>query len=433
MGNARSSVRRAAVAATGAALLALAACSGGEPDPTPEPGTEAPASPSGPSTAPPEATTAPAPPDDEATSAPPEAQPPEETTAPPATSEPEPEAEPASVTIGAAGDILPHVRVNESAAANAGGDGYDYAPMFEPVRDLLSAPDVSLCHLETPISADNTDLSVPRTLSFNTPREMGEGLAGAGFDGCDFASNHTFDRGVDGVQQTVDVLADAGLEYAGPTPSEEGSGVATRYDVDGVDVAQLAYSYTLLNSGEPNTDVPEGAPWMADALWTIQGVDGILEDAEAAKEDGADFVVLSMHWGTEYQTEPTEDQREMATELLESDAVDLIIGSHVHVVQPCETINGKQVMYGMGNFLSNQSPDVDAGLRAETQEGLIAQVDLERDAEGEVSSTLRYQPTRVDLDGHVIRPVEPGSETYERTVATLNSLGDGACEGEPIE
>lgn len=428
------------------APIVWAACSSEDEEATPPPATgtadPAPADPAtttapgdgAPTTEPPEDE---APTDDTSTTAP---TPEEETTSEP---EPEPEAgaRPATVTIGAAGDILPHARVNENAAANAGGDGYDYSPVFEPVADLLSEPDLSFCHLETPLSVDNTNLTVPRTLVFNTPREMGEALAGAGFDGCDFASNHVFDRGVDGIAETVEVLADNGLEYAGPTASAEGAGEPTVFEVPGqngedgddVVVAQLAYSYTLLNSGSPNTDVPDGAPWLADYLYPVIRVEGILDDAAKAREDGADFVVLYLHWGTEYQTEVTPEQREMAQELLESDDVDLILGSHVHVIQPCETIDGKYVLYGLGNFLSNQSPDTDAGLRTETQDGMVAQITLERDDEGELSTQVRYQPTRVDLDGHVIRPVEPGSGSYQRTVDTLNSLGEGTCGAEPME
>src|SRR5699024_2898295 len=125
------------------------------------------------------------------------------------------------------------------------------------------------------------------------------------------------------------------------------------YQVDEVTVAQLAYTYTIYNSGAPTTDVPPEAPWLAESLWPLTGAEGIIEDAEAARADGADFVVVSMHWGSEYWTDPTDQQRELAAQLLESDAVDLILGTHVHVIQPCEKINGKYVIYGLGNFLSN--------------------------------------------------------------------------------
>ena len=169
--------------------------------------------------------------------------------------------------------------------------------------------------------------------------------------------------------------------------------------------------------------------------WPAVGADGILEDAEKAKGDGADFVVVSMHWGAEYQTEPTDEQLSIATELLESDSVDLILGTHAHVVQPCEKINGKYVLYGMGNSLSNQSPETASSLRPETQEGLIAHVGLTKDARGDVSSTLRYQPTKVRLKDHTIEPAtrQTHPETHQRVTKTMGSLGEGKCDATPME
>lgn len=353
------------------------------------------------------------------------------------TPEPDPPAEPKTVTIGAAGDILPHARVLANASANAGGapGEYDFTPMFAEVTDLLSAPEVSICHLETPLSTDNTNLTQPMTLVFNSPWQLADALASAGFDGCDFASNHTFDNGLAGVAQTETALADAGLAYAGPASTEQDAGRGAWYEVGDITVANLAYSYTVVNDGSANTYVPPEAPWMEQYLWLARGADGIISDAEQARADGADFVVLSMHWGSEYVATPTAEQQELATELLESEAVDLIIGTHVHVVQPCQEINGRYVLYGMGNFLSNQSPTQDYRLLPETQDGLIAHVELHRDTDGEVSSTLQVQPTFVEIGQHIIQPVSPQAnpESYQRTVDTLNLLGPGACSFEIID
>ncbi|WP_151525292.1 CapA family protein [Serinicoccus kebangsaanensis] len=347
------------------------------------------------------------------------------------------------ITIAAGGDILPHSSVNVSAAGYAGtGADYDFSPMFADVAPLLREADLALCHLETPLSADNTALTVPRVLTFNTPYQIADALADAGFDGCDFASNHTLDRGLAGIESTEQVLADAGLEYAGPRSSPQTAGDPTWYDVatpDGrrVEVAQLALGYTIANYGHSNTEVPPDLPWLGQASWPVTGAEGILDRAREAREAGADFVVVTLHWGQEYQSAPLPEQTELAQELLSSDEVDLILGSHVHVIQPCERIDGKHVLYGMGNFLSNQSPQVNANLLPGTQEGMVALVTLTRAADGEVSTELRYQPTRVEIDpqggpSHVIRRVSPETypETWQRTTTTVDSLG--GCGAEPI-
>ena len=110
----------------------------------------------------------------------------------------------------------------------------------------------------------------------------------------------------------------------------------------------------------------------------------------------------------------------------------------MHVIQPCERINGKHVIYGLGNSLSNQSPMTASSLVPATQEGMVAVLTLTRDEEGSVSTAMRYQPTRVEIPperapGHIIRLVSPTTypETWERTVSTVDSLG--GCDAEPID
>lgn len=334
-----------------------------------------------------------------------------------------------SITVAATGDVLPHASVLESAAANAALDGeYDFGPMFEEIEPLVSSADLALCHMETPLSADNTGLTKPRVLSFATPHEMATALSQAGYDGCDFASNHTMDRGLEGLAETEDVLREAGLGYAGPTGYEDRAGVPQTYTVDGVVVAHLAYTYTLPNAAVPTTDVPDGATWLGESLWPLTRAEGIVQDATDARDEGADMVVVSMHWGQEYTNAATAEQTEIAETLLTSDAVDLILGTHVHVPQPCAKINDRYVLYGLGNSLSNQSPDVDSRLRPETQEGMVAEVELTLTPDGEVSSELAVQPTRVNLAGHVIEPVGPQDHpgTATRTMQTL--AGQNGCK-----
>ncbi|AXH94927.1 CapA family protein [Ornithinimicrobium avium] len=353
---------------------------------------------------------------------------------------------PLTVHLTAMGDILTHSRVTVTANRYAGGapGAYDYRPMFADVAPLLSAGDLTLCHMETPLSPDDTNLSVPDVLIFNTPHEMAEALADAGVDGCDFASNHTMDQGIQGLADTEQVIRDAGMGYAGPTAHEDEAGVPEVYDVATEDggtarVAHLAYTYTYPNSGIPTTSIPGEAPWLVKASWPSIGSEGILEQAEAAKEDGADFVVVSMHWGDEYNHQPNAVQEELAEDLLSSDAVDLILGTHVHVIQPCAKINGKHVIYGLGNFLSNQSPDVAPNLLPGTQEGMVAEFTLQRDADGAVTTQMSYQPTRVDIrpwdmetGPHVVRLVTPENypETWQRTTSTVDSLG--GCDATPV-
>ncbi len=342
---------------------------------------------------------------------------------------------PFSITIAAAGDVLTHVPVRNDAAADAKkagqGAAYDFTPMFAKVKPIISAADLALCHMETPVSQTDSGLSRPGVLVFNTPHEILEGVRSAGYEGCDFASNHEFDQGLSGLRSTQAAFKAAGLGYAGPSADPKSPRAVATYTVKGVKVTHLAYSYTVLNNWGPNTQLPKDAPWLKETLWPARGAAGIIADAKAAKQAGADVVVVSFHWGQEYISAPTKDQTTMAKALLASPYVDLILGTHVHVVQPCQTINDKFVFYGMGNSLSNQAPSQAKGLRPETQEGMIATVTLDRDAAGKVTEKAVYTPTRVNLTGHVIEPVTKASNptTYARVHKWITSLpaSTGTC------
>ncbi|MFT4188409.1 MAG: CapA family protein [Aeromicrobium sp.] len=358
------------------------------------------------------------------------------------TNSPEPGAadaspEPVSLVIGAAGDILPHSPLINQARGYAGGgpDDYDFSPMFTDVAGLLGAADLTLCHLEAPMSAEASAMAASAGLTFDSPPQLAQALAGAGYGGCDFASNHTLDQGVSGLADTQTAVEAAGLRYVGPTARQEQSGQPALYEVDGLSIAHLAYSYTVGNhTARPNTDVPDEAPWLADNLWPAVGAQGIIADAQEARDAGADFVIAAMHWGEEYRTEPTDEQRQIAREVLESSAVDLILGTHVHVIQPCEKINGRYVFYGLGNFLSNQAPSTANSLKPETQEGMITHVTLTRDGDGEVTSSATVQPTRVRIADHVIQLATPEQhpETFQRTMSTLSLLGESSCDAQPM-
>lgn len=344
---------------------------------------------------------------------------------------------PRKFTFGGSGDILVHVPVQRDALANGGGKVYDFNPMFDDVRPLISGVDLAICHQETPISADGKNLSIPNTVSFNAPKEIAPALKNAGFEGCDTASNHTWDRGLGGVQQTNAVLGEAGLKQVGGAGSAaEMEKKGTVYEVNGVRVGHLAYSYTIYNdAAAPNTRVPPEAPWMKGMLWPAIGSQGIVDDAKKLKEQGADFVVVSIHWGDQYIRQPNLQQSALAQDLLNSPYVDLILGDHVHVVQPCQKINDKYVIFGMGNFLSNQAPSQDRSLKPDTQDGGWYQWDITEVAPNQFKATsMAYAPTFVQTQGHKILRATPDKykTSYDRTVSAVSSLGPLACDAKPM-
>ncbi|CAM5657626.1 CapA family protein [Streptomyces californicus] len=257
---------------------------------------------------------------------------------------------PRPFTLLAAGDVLPHSSVIDRAAADANGAGYDFAPMLAGVAPVVSGADLAFCHMETVYG----EKGGPYTgyPSFKSPPEIAAALRTTGFDSCSTASNHTLDDGPEGVRRTLDALDEAGVRHAGsartaaeaarPTilPAGPGKGAAR--------VAHLAYTY-----GTNDIPVPADRPWTVD----VTDERRIIDEARAARRAGADVVVLSAHWGTEWQDEPDATQLDLARRLTASTDrgrpdIDLIIGTHAHVPQAYEKVNGTWVVYGMGDQIA---------------------------------------------------------------------------------
>ena len=250
-----------------------------------------------------------------------------------------------SFTILVTGDLLSHTAVVDQARVYAAGDGYDFTPMLRAVQPIVTAADVAICHLETPVAPPGTpaDGSYP---DYGVPAQITVALATAGFDRCSLASNHAMDKGTAGVDATLDALDAAGLGHAGMarTPPEAGP---TLFDVHGTTIAHLSYTF-----GFNGRRLPRDQPWRSNRIDPSR----IVAEARQARLDGARFVLVSLHWGTEGSSEVTQNQRRWAEEITASGAVDVIVGHHAHVVQPIEQVNGRWVVFGLGNFLTRDGP-----------------------------------------------------------------------------
>ncbi|WP_431986166.1 CapA family protein [Streptomyces griseoflavus] len=258
-------------------------------------------------------------------------------------------------TLVASGDVLPHTSIIERARYDAGGTGYDFRPMLAGIRSVVAPADVAVCHMETVYGADGDYTGYPL---FKSPPEIAHALAATGYDGCSTASNHTLDDGSDGIRRTLDALDRAGVRHAGSARSEQESRTVTLLRAGGARVAHLAYTYDT--NGLP---MPPGQPWAVALVDEAR----IVEDARAARRAGADVVVVSVHWGTEWQDAPDERQAALARSLTASNTggrpdIDLILGTHAHVPQAYEKVNGTWVVYGMGDQVAGEMTDHDGAL-----------------------------------------------------------------------
>ncbi|NEC50941.1 CapA family protein [Actinospica acidiphila] len=255
-------------------------------------------------------------------------------------------------TLVASGDVLPHTSVIEQAAFDGGGDGYDFRPMLSGIRSVVAPADLALCHMETVYGADGDYSGYPL---FKSPPEVAAGLAATGYDGCSTASNHTLDDGEEGIRRTLDALDRAGLRHAGSARSAREAAAPTLLEAGGARVAHLAYTFDT-----------NGIPLPQDRPWAVNLIDErrIVADARAVRKAGADVVVLSLHWGTEWQDTPDDLQLSLARSLTASKTgdrpdVDLILGTHAHVPQAYEKVNGTWVVYGMGDQIAGEMTNHD--------------------------------------------------------------------------
>jgi Bacterial capsule synthesis protein PGA_cap len=259
-----------------------------------------------------------------------------------------------TVTILGSGDVLIHpplwMQAHRDARAE-GRSGYDFGPMYASVAPDVAAADLATCEMETPLAPPGGPFTGWPT--FSAPPQVLTTLKNIGYDSCTTASNHSLDEGYSGLKRTLDELDAAGLRHTGSARSPHEAATPLIFTMpNGVRVGQLAYSFNF-NGFEP----PAGKRWEANLI----DIPAILAAAKRLKHDGADVVVVSMHWGVEYNHLATAEQRDQARRLLASPNIDLILGDHAHVVEPAERIHGKWVFYCMGNQISRHEVPIPDG------------------------------------------------------------------------
>ncbi|CAN5845411.1 MAG: CapA family protein [Ilumatobacteraceae bacterium] len=308
-------------------------------------------------------------------------------------------------SVVAGGDILSHTSVIRQAGAHAGGVGFDWAPMFDAVRPVIESADVAICHLETPVRAPGTEVDgvVP---VFGIPAEIAAGLKTVGYDRCSLSSNHALDQGAAGIDATLGAFDAAGLGHAGMARSA-GEAAARLFEINGVTVGHVSASFAF--NGLP---LPDGEPWRANLIDPAR----IVADAQQARVAGASVVIVSLHWGSEGVSEVIPAQRQVADMITASGAVDLVIGHHAHVVQPIEQVNGRWVVFGMGNQLSGMGDSTDCcGVRA--LDGMMVRAEIVEQPDGTFA-----------VDRPQAIPTYLGREPY-RIVPVQAALADPAVAG----
>lgn len=298
-------------------------------------------------------------------------------------------AKPTSSTtvIAAVGDIMLH-KPMITTAYDSSTKSYYFLPMLEPMQPYLESADLTFGNLETRFAgAESGYTGYPM---FNAPDSLATALKAAGFDFLGTANNHTLDRGWNGIKRTLDVLDKNKLLHTGTARSQAEASNPRIIIKNGVKIGVICAT-EMLNG----LKIPSAHPYCVN----VMNSDKLIAMARKCRNNGAEIVIAILHWGVEYQRQPNSNQQAVAQKLLTS-GVDIILGSHPHVVQPMKWItvnkNGnpykRLVIYSLGNFCSNQT-------QPHTDYGLSAYIKLER-KNGDVHITdAAYMPVWVRRAG----------------------------------
>lgn len=279
-----------------------------------------------------------------------------------------------TVSLIAVGDNLIHRAIYDNAYVKEERT-YDFHPVYEPVKDVISAYDIAVINQETIFVSDYSLRSTyPR---FGTPDTMGEALVDTGFDVILSATNHTNDKGQTGIQNTLDYWKQfPQITLLGLHETEEDYNTIDIVEKNGVKIAMFNYTYGL-----NGLYLPAAKAYQVDLLAYEEK---LIEDLKKAEKE-ADISICFIHKGVEYYTGVGKDQRDLAKRLIDAGA-DVLINAHPHVIEPFEeltTDNGNTgiVYYSCGNFISTM-------LRSDALLGGAAVLRIEKTVDGETAATV---------------------------------------------
>ena len=252
-----------------------------------------------------------------------------------------------TTTLSFVGDLMCHSTQFNYAMVDA--DSFDFTGVFREVKQYLSKADLTIGNLETVIAGKSKSYSgYPY---FNAPDDFIYALKDAGFDLLITANNHALDQGWDGVKKTIDVISENKIHRTGTFTSQEDQDSIRIFQINSIKIAILAYS-----ENTNGVSIPKGKEFIINLIDERK----IKEDILRAREKNVDVVIVHLHYGPEYNREPSDYQKEIVQKIIEL-GTDIIIGGHPHVIEPFDFFKTNStkldtgfVAYSMGNFISNQ-------------------------------------------------------------------------------
>lgn len=287
------------------------------------------------------------------------------------------------ITMTAIGDIMCHNSQYKDAYNSTTGS-YDFSYVFTDIKEYINSADISIGNLETTFAGKEKGYSnYPR---FNTPEQLATNLKDVGIDVVSTANNHCMDTNYTGLVSTLKYLDEAEIGHTGTNETLEKQKEILVKDINGIKIAFLSFTYGT-----------NGIPIPKDKSFAVNLIDEdlILQQIKLAKQEEPDLICANMHWGIEYQLKQNPEQEKLA-ELLFENGVDIILGSHPHVLQPMGkktvkledgTTKNCFVIYSLGNFMSGQTKE-------NTRSSVILNIDITKNGESgkTVLNKVEYIP-----------------------------------------
>lgn len=290
-------------------------------------------------------------------------------------------------TLIAVGDNLIHSSVYKDANRLANYSGYDFKPMITSIKEIVTNYDLAYYNQETILGG--TELGLDDYPTFNSPYETGDAMIDAGFNLVSLATNHTMDSGAQAVENSCKYWASKeNVLSTGSFCSEEDRNKVDIREVNNIKYTMLNYTYGTNGMPTIKDYYVNVWPTNTDRINNPETDTKYQEYKEIVKQDiervrdKVDFLIVAMHWGVEYTHTPTAYEKDMA-EYLSSLGVNLIIGTHPHVIQPVAWINDTLVIYSLGNFISAQYQNKDSCTNYKCTTELMTNLTIEKDIKNE--------------------------------------------------
>ncbi len=338
----------------------------------------------------------------------------------------EPEFKETTATVLSTGDIMVH-SPQLSGAYVQKTKSYDFSAFFKETESYFKNADLSVANLEVTFGGTESGAYSGYPM-FNTPETLADNIKASGLNLLLTSNNHSYDTGLYGLKRTAQILREKDIEFTGTKENVNDPSYIIK-NVNNINIGMINYTY---ETSGPN--IPKGKKYIngmaikteANGLinsFSYYRLDEFYAEAKAhinsMKQAGAEFIVFYIHWGNEYQTSPSTHQESIAQELCNM-GVDIIIGSHPHVIQPMELLTSEDsshqtvCLYSTGNAVSNQRQEImDSCPSGHTEDGLMLQFTVRKTKTGVVLDDLDLIPTWVNK--------YPGGSGYQYTIYPIEN------------